>query len=35
MLNPGSLSELHLDEQDAVLTRLNFIPPLTEVDQGG
>ena len=29
MLEPGSLSELHLDEQGAVLTRLNYIPPLS------
>ena len=35
MLDPGSLSELHLDEQGAVLMRLNFIPPLTEVDHDG
>jgi broad specificity phosphatase PhoE len=28
-LDPGSLSELHLDEQGAVLTRLNYIPPLS------
>ena len=29
MLNPGSLSGTHLDEQGTVLTRLNLIPSLT------
>jgi alpha-ribazole phosphatase len=29
MLDPGSLSELRLDERGAVLTRLNYIPPLS------
>ena len=29
MLDPGSLSELRLDEQGTVLTRLNYIPPLS------
>jgi broad specificity phosphatase PhoE len=35
MLDPGSLSVLHLDAQGAVLSRLNYIPPLVEAEHGG
>jgi alpha-ribazole phosphatase len=35
LLDPGSLSALHLDARGAVLTRLNYIPSMAEGDHAG